>query len=105
MSELEPGSANHALWDLVTEDDLELSDELWLKAAKIAEKAAGKIKVTADPNGKANTLDTAAHLYHNGGDIDKALKLQELAVELNPDSQLQEYLRALKFTKKEMLID
>ena len=105
VSELEPGSANHALWDLVTEDDLELSDELWLKAAKIAEKAAGKIKVTADPNGKANTLDTAAHLYHNGGDIDKALKLQELAVELNPDSQLQEYLRALKFTKKEMLID
>ncbi len=105
VGELEPGSANQALWDLVTEDDLELSNELWLRAAKIAEKAAGKIEVTDDPGGKANTLDTAAHLFHNGGDIDKALKLQELAVELNPNSQLQEYLRALKFTKKEMSID
>lgn len=105
VRELDSHNANEALWELATEEDLEISEELWLEAAKIAEKVAGKIKVTRSPSGKANTLDTAAHLYHNGGDLDKAIKLQELAVELNPDNQLEEFLRALRFTKKEATLE
>jgi len=105
LRELDPHNINTALWGLVTEDDLELSDELWLEAAQIAEKAAGKIKVTSSPSAKGSTLDTAAHLYYNGGDVDKAIKLQEAAVELNPDSQLEEFLRTLKFTKKEAALE
>ena len=104
-SELDPNSTNSYLWELVTTDDLELSKDLWLKAAKIAKDAADEFEATRDPGSKANTLDTAAHLYQKAGRLEKAISLQELAVELSNDSQLTSYLKALKFKKKEQSLD
>ncbi len=79
-SEMKPVPANDLLWHMYQDVGKSVEErDFWLPAAKIAEQAAEGVE---NRTTRSNILDTAARLYHRGGDLEKALELQEEAVSL-----------------------
>jgi tetratricopeptide (TPR) repeat protein len=90
---------NQIAWSVVEMSDAgeDVSDDLLASAARAAEKA-----VKQEPENGA-ILDTLAHLLSMKGELDKAIEIQEKAVQYadsQTKSQVEDFLKELKMKKE-----
>ena len=90
---------NQIAWSVVEMSDAgeDVSDDLLAAAARAAEKA-----VKQEPENGA-ILDTLAHLVYMKGELDKAIEIQEKAIEYadsQTKSQVEDFLKELKMKKE-----
>ncbi len=90
---------NQIAWSVVEMSDAgeDVSDDLLASAVRAAEKA-----VKQEPENGA-ILDTLAHLVYMTGELDKAIEIQEKAVQYadsQTKSQVEDFLKELKMKKE-----
>ena len=99
LNDLPAQLSNQMAWEIYEHaaDSNEIPDELLNAANTAAEKALDEAPI------KGETLDTLAHLLHLSGDLDRAIEVQDAAIENlgRAEAEIKDFLQQLLKEKDE----